>query len=105
MTFVGSKTRKMANHDFVLHGDLSIIGVAQPMKIILEFGGIGQVPWGNTRECFNVNGIIHRSYWILSWKVPFEHGEVLLSDEIRVNADIQMSKFFIFDESLNELLR
>jgi polyisoprenoid-binding protein YceI len=92
MTFASSKMEKIDDHNFVLHGDLSIRGVAKPVKLNVEFGGIGQDPWGNTKAGFSVSGKINRSDWNLTWNAPLEAGGVLLSDEIRINADIQLSK-------------
>ena len=58
----------------------------------VEFGGIGKDPWGNTKAGFTINGKIKRSDFGLTWNAPLETGGVLVSDEVRINSEIQLVK-------------
>lgn len=87
MTFV---SRKMA--DGKLEGDLTIRDITRPVALDVEFGGLGKDPWGSTRAGITVKGRISRKDWNLNWNVPLEAGGVLISDEVRIEADVQLIK-------------
>jgi polyisoprenoid-binding protein YceI len=75
-----------------LNGNLTIRGVSQPVSLDVDFGGIGQDPWGNTKAGFTVNGKINRKDFGLIWNASLETGGVLVSDEVRINGEIQLVK-------------
>ncbi len=92
MTFKASKMEKISDENYKMHGDLTIKGVSKPVQLDVEFGGIGKDPWGNTKAGFTVNGKIKRSDFGLTWNAPLETGGVLVSDEVRINSEIQLVK-------------
>ena len=57
-----------------------------------EFGGINKDPWGNMKAGFSLNGKINRKDWKLNWNAALETGGVLVSDEVRITADVQFLK-------------
>jgi polyisoprenoid-binding protein YceI len=87
MTFV---SRKMA--DGKLEGDLTIRDITRPVALDVEFGGLGKDPWGHTRAGITVKGRISRKDWNLNWNVLLDTGGVLVSDEVRIEADVQLVK-------------
>ncbi len=92
MTFKASKMEKVSDENYKMHGDLTIKGVRKPVQLDVEFGGIGKDPWGNTKAGFTINGKIKRSDFGLTWNAPLETGGVLVSDEVRINSEIQLVK-------------
>ncbi|MGI9158544.1 MAG: YceI family protein, partial [Saprospiraceae bacterium] len=58
----------------------------------VEFGGIGKDPWGNEKAGFSLQGKINRKDWGLNWNAALEAGGVLVSDEVRVQAEVQFVK-------------
>lgn len=92
LTFQSSGMKKVSDSDYELTGDLTIKGVSKPVALKVEFGGIGQDPWGNTKAGFTLNGTINRKDWGLSWNAPLEAGGVLVSEDVRLNIDVQMVK-------------
>ena len=75
-----------------LTGDLTIRDVTKPVTLDVEFGGIGKDPFGNTKAGFSVSGKLNRKDWNLVWNAPLETGGLLVSDEVRINAEIQLVK-------------
>lgn len=75
-----------------IEGDLSMAGITKPVKLNVEFTGIGKDPWGNTRAGFSVSGKINRKDWGIKWNTPLEGGGFLVGDEVTINADIQLVK-------------
>ncbi len=73
-------------------GDLTIKGIKKQVKLSIEFGGVMKDPWGNHKAGITVNGKINRSDFGLNWNAALEAGGVLVSEEVRIVADIQLVK-------------
>lgn len=78
--------------DIKLSGDLTIRGVTKPVTVDVEFGGIVKDPYGQTKAGFTITGKISRKEFGLTWNAVTEAGQVVVSDEIRVHAEIQLIK-------------
>jgi polyisoprenoid-binding protein YceI len=75
-----------------LYGDLTIAGVTQPVTLNVEFGGIVVDPYGQTKAGFTVTGKISRKDFGITYNAALETGGVMLGDEIKINAEIQLVK-------------
>lgn len=75
-----------------IQGDLSIRGVTQPAVFTADLAGIVVDPWGQTKAGFTVAGKISRKEFGLTWSAVTEAGQVVVSDEIRLQAEIQLVK-------------
>lgn len=75
-----------------LPGDLTIRGVTKPLTVHVEFGGIVVDPYGQTKAGFTVTGKISRKEFGLTWNAVTEAGQVVVSDEIRLQCEIQLIK-------------
>jgi polyisoprenoid-binding protein YceI len=53
---------------------------------------MGIDPWGNAKVGFTLNGKINRTEWNLLWNAPLAAGGLLVSEEVRIHADVQFSK-------------
>lgn len=73
-------------------GHLTINGVTKPVKLEVEFGGINQDPWGNTKAGFTFEGKIKRSDFGLNWNAALETGGVLVSDDVKIAGELQFVK-------------
>ncbi len=91
LTFSGTSLRPSGD-DFVLSGVLTIKEVSKPVELDVEFGGINKDPWGNEKAGFTVTGKINRKDWGLNWNAALETGGVLVSDEVKIAAEIQLVK-------------
>jgi polyisoprenoid-binding protein YceI len=49
-------------------------------------------PYGNVKAGFSVSGKINRKDWGLNWNAALEAGGVMVSDEVRINAEVQLVK-------------
>jgi polyisoprenoid-binding protein YceI len=92
LTFEGTKMEKVSGNDYKLHGNLSIRGTVKPATFDVEFGGIGKDPWGNTKAGFSLNGKINRNDWGLTWNAPIEAGGMLVSEDVKIHAEVQFAK-------------
>lgn len=75
-----------------LEGDLTIRGTTKPVTLQVEFGGIVVDPYGQTKAGFTVGGKISRKEFGLVWNAVTEAGAVVVSDEIKLHAEIQLVK-------------
>lgn len=82
-----------ANDDGIheLWGELTMIGVTKNMKLEVEFGGIVKDPWTNEKAGFSITGKIKRSEWGLVWNATIEAGGVLVSDEIFIICEVELT--------------
>lgn len=90
--FVSSALTKVDEDTLTLKGLLTIKGISKEVKLDVEFGGINKDPYGNIKAGFTVNGKINRKDWDLNWNAALEAGGVLVSDEVKIMAEIQLVK-------------
>ena len=91
LKFVG-KRYEGSGEEAKLHGDLTIRGTTKPVTVDVEFGGIVVDPYGQTKAGFTVSGKISRKEFGLTWNAVTEAGAVVVSDDIRLLAEIQLVK-------------
>lgn len=72
-------------------GDLTIKDVTKPVTLEVEWNGMAKDPWGNTKAGLNLRGKIDRKEWGLTWNAALEAGGVLVSDEVRILAEVQLA--------------
>ena len=91
LTFVSSSLAKSGD-DYELTGELSLHGITKTVKLEAEVSGELKDPWGNTKVALNLNGKINRKDWGLTWNSALETGGVLVSDEVKLNIELQLLK-------------
>ena len=75
-----------------LTGNLSIRGIAKPVVVGIEFGGIVVDPYGQTKAGFTVEGKINRKEFGLTWGALTEAGNVVVGDDVKFHGEIQLIK-------------
>ncbi|MCC9137717.1 YceI family protein [Pontibacter silvestris] len=90
--FVGKSYEEVEAGFAKLHGDLTIRDITKPVTVDVEFHGIVVDPYGQTKAGFSVDGKINRKDFGLSWSAITEAGNVVVSDDIRLHAEIQLVK-------------
>jgi polyisoprenoid-binding protein YceI len=89
LKFVGKKYQA-DGEDAKLLGDLTIREVTKPVTLHVDFAGTVVDPYGQTKAGFTVTGKISRKEFGLMWNAVTEAGHVVVSDEIRLHAEIQL---------------
>ena len=89
--FVGTKYDAL-NDSATLYGNLTIRGITRPVKLDVEFGGIVVDPYGQKKAGFTINGRISPKEFELRWNAVTEAGSVVVSDEVKIHAEVQMVK-------------
>ncbi len=91
ISFSGNKFEQDAD-EYLLHGDLTIKGITKPILLHVDFGGIVIDRYGQTKAGFTVTGKVSRKEFDLTWDAVTEAGQIVVSDEIRINCEIQLIK-------------
>jgi len=89
ITFVSTKIVKEDEEEYKLTGDLTIKGNTKSVTFDVEFGGTSQDPWGNQKAGYTVTGKINRNDFGLTWNAALETGGVMVSDEVKFQAEVQ----------------
>ncbi|THU36015.1 YceI family protein [Niastella caeni] len=75
-----------------LHGELTIKGTTKPVVLNVENGGVVVDPYGQTKAGFTVSGKLSRKEFGLTWSAVTEAGNVVVGDDIKFTAEIQLVK-------------
>jgi polyisoprenoid-binding protein YceI len=92
LRFTSTKVEKTGSDEFALYGDLTLKGITKPVKLHAEFNGTVKDPWGNERAGFIITGKINRSEWGVNFNAALETGGVVIGEEVRLIAEIELVK-------------
>lgn len=91
ITFTASKISHISNNgQYELSGRLTIKGITKQIRLNVEFGGIIKDPYGDEKAGFNITGKINRKDWGLEWNTQLDSGGVMVSEEVKINCDIEL---------------
>jgi polyisoprenoid-binding protein YceI len=91
ISFTG-KLAKAGSESYTLKGDLSVKGITKPFEFAVEYGGNMTDFYGNNKSGFEVTGKINRKEFGLEWSAVTEAGGVVVGDEVKLIANIQVVK-------------
>ncbi|WP_118194402.1 YceI family protein [Albibacterium indicum] len=92
ITFNSMELNKLDDENYQLKGILDMHGVEKEVILDVEFGGFVKDPYGNHKAGFSVSGKLNRKDWGLNWNAALEAGGVMVSEEVRLNAEVQFVK-------------
>lgn len=90
--FERTSFEKTEEDQYLLKGILTMRGISKEISLDVEYGGINKDPWGNDKAGFSVSGKIRRKDWGLNWNAALEAGGVMVSEEVKISAEIQFVK-------------
>ncbi len=91
LRFVGTEYKTQGDQA-KLSGELTIKDTTKPVILNVEHGGIVTDPYGQTKAGFTINGKISRKDFGLTWNAVTEAGQVVVGDEIKIHAEVQLVK-------------
>jgi polyisoprenoid-binding protein YceI len=89
MTFRSTRIQRNGQNRYKVTGDMTIHGTTRPVEWDVEVAELGKDPWGNPRLGFSAETRLNRKDFGLTWNVALESGGWLVSDEIRIAAELQ----------------
>jgi polyisoprenoid-binding protein YceI len=92
LEFNGEGLHHVSGEDYKMNGVLTMRGVSKEVTLNVEYGGVMQDPWGNTRTGFTITGKINRKDFGVAFSMVSEAGGVMLSDEVSLSANMEFVK-------------
>ncbi len=92
LTFITTSIQKLNEGEYKITGDLTIKDVTKSITLDTEYSGLMKDPWGNTKAGIAMQGKINRKDFGLSWNAALETGGVLVGEEIKLQAEVQLIK-------------
>ncbi len=91
--FVSTDLVKKADSKYTLTGNLTIKDVTRKIDLDVTFEGIHKDPfYGKTKAGFEINGVIARKDFGLTWDVITEAGGALVSNDIKIHCTVQLDR-------------
>ncbi len=92
ISFVSTGIKKINDEDYKLTGDLTIRDVTKPVTLDVTYGGTMTDFYGQTKAGFEISGKINRKEYGLVWHAVTEAGGIVVSDDVKLNLNVQMIK-------------
>ncbi|MER3318945.1 MAG: YceI family protein [Allomuricauda sp.] len=92
LKFESTSITKEDEGEYTLIGELTIKGTTKTVELDVEFGGYMKDPYGNQKAGFSIEGKINRKDFGLNWNAALETGGVLVSDDVKITAEVQFAK-------------
>lgn len=92
MQFKSTAIKKIDDETFTVIGALTIKGITKEISLAVDFGGRVKDPYGNEKAGFSINGKLNRKDFGLTWNMALEAGGVMVSDEVKLSAEVQFIK-------------
>ena len=93
-----------ADSEYVLMGRLTIKGGTKPVTLKVISGGRNTDPDGMERAGFEVSGSINRYDYGLVWSLLTESGAIILGEEVKIHANIQLVRVATAKSPSSEVL-
>ena len=90
--FISTSFKKLSDNEYVLKGDLTIRDHTQPVTLEVEYNGTAVDPYGQTKAGFEISGKVSRKDFGLKWNAVTEAGGVVVSDQVRLDLNVQLIK-------------
>jgi polyisoprenoid-binding protein YceI len=91
LSFTGKLVAK-GEETYVLKGDLTIKNTTKPFEFAVEYGGNMTDFYGNNKTGFEISGKLNRKEFGLEWSAVTEAGGVVVADEVKLIANVQVVK-------------
>ena len=91
LSFTGTSV-KTGDDAYTLKGELTVKDVTKPFEFKAEYGGNMTDFYGQNKSGFEVTGKINRKEFGLTWSAVTEAGGVVVGDDVKIIANIQLIK-------------
>jgi polyisoprenoid-binding protein YceI len=92
LKFESKNFEKVADGKYNVTGDLTIRDVTKEIELDVVHGGTVTDQYGQTKAGFEVEGVINRKEFGLTWDAVTEAGNVVVGDKIKLQLNVQFIK-------------
>jgi polyisoprenoid-binding protein YceI len=89
INFKSSSISKVDDENYLVKGFLTMKGIIKEIQLKVIYGGTNKDPWGNEKSGYQITGTFNRKDWGLNWNAAIETGGVLVSDEVKIEGEVQ----------------
>jgi polyisoprenoid-binding protein YceI len=75
---------------YTVHGDLTIRGITQPVRLDVDVYGRAPDVQGNPRLGLSATAKVHRGLWGINWNAPVPGGGVTLAEEVDLELAVSL---------------
>jgi polyisoprenoid-binding protein YceI len=75
---------------YTLRGELTIRGIAQPVRLVVDVFGRAPDVLGNPRLGLKATAKVQRAVWGINWNAPVPGGGVALAEEVDLELDVSL---------------
>jgi polyisoprenoid-binding protein YceI len=75
---------------YTVHGELTIRGIAQPVRLVVDVFGRAPDVLGNPRLGMKATAKVQRAVWGINWNAPVPGGGVALAEEVDLELDVSL---------------
>lgn len=90
MKFIQTSIEKV-NEQFMLHGDLTIKDVTNPVTFTVTYNGHVKSPWEAEAYGFSCKTTINRKDFGLTYNAAIETGGLLIDELVTINVELQLN--------------
>lgn len=90
LTFRSTSFRRQSEGEYILKGEMTIRDQTHPLSLRVLYNGSVVDAYGQTKAGFEISGKISRKAFGLQWNAVTEAGNVVVSDEVRLDLNVQL---------------
>lgn len=90
--FVSTAIVKSGDDSYKMKGNLTMRGTTKPVELNVVFGGMMKDFYGNMKAGFEISGSVKRKEFGLHWDAITEAGGVVVSDDVKIIANVQVGR-------------
>ena len=75
---------------YTVHGELTIRGTTQPVRLVVDVFGRAPDVLGTARLGLRATAKVKRAVWGITWNAPVPGGGVALADEVELELDVSL---------------
>jgi len=76
--------------EVVLDGDLTMRGVTKPVQLRGRVSDATEDPFGTTRVGLELEGVVDRREWGMTWQMPLPGGGIMLANEVTLSGALEL---------------
>ncbi|HUY98077.1 MAG TPA: YceI family protein [Verrucomicrobiae bacterium] len=93
LTYTSRSVQSQGGDRYRVEGDLTIRDQTRPVTLEVTLNGVQKSPMGGARSAgFEAKGSLSRRDFGLNWNVALESGGVLVSDEVKITIDAEVTE-------------
>lgn len=92
ITFKSKSFTKVNDKKFKVVGDFTMHGITKSIELDVNYNGMMNDPWGNTKAGFKLSGSVNRIDYDVKWNKSLDAGGVMLGENVAINCNVELTR-------------